>query len=35
MNVLHVFKHFIWETYTDDLGPLQEQVKKYIKDLSD
>ncbi len=26
---------FIWETYTNDLGPLQEQVKKYIKDLSD
>jgi len=26
---------FIWETYTNDLGPLQAQVKKYNKDLTD
>lgn len=24
---------FIWETYTNDLGPLLEQVKKYIAEL--
>lgn len=24
---------FIWETYTNDLGPLLEQVKGYIKEL--
>ena len=24
---------FIWETYTNDLGPLFEQVKGYIAEL--
>lgn len=24
---------FIWETYTKDLGPLMEQVKRYIAEL--
>ena len=24
---------FIWETYTNDLGPLLEQVKHYIEEL--
>ena len=24
---------FIWETYTNDLGPLLEQVKRYIEEI--
>lgn len=26
---------FIWETYTNDLGPLLEQVKGFIKELQE
>ena len=28
-----VSPQFVWETYSNDLGPLQEQVKQYIGEL--
>lgn len=28
-----VSPQFVWETYSNDLGPLQEQVKRYISEL--
>ena len=28
-----VSPQFVWETYSNDLGPLREQVKQYIAEL--